>query len=207
MKQNVTILAKNPFTTRVKTRLAEEIGENAARGIYTRMLYQTLNLLVSQPMADTSLTLSLYSPEDQDFFQAAYPELAISQQVGKDLGARIQHALQQAFNNGAHKALVIGSDLPFMNWDLLHQAFFLLRDKTIVLGPALDGGYYLIGMQPPGVDVFQDIPWSSADVLKVTLQKARVSGLQPLLLPEHRDIDLKSDLEVWQTGLMSGRSR
>jgi len=206
MKQNVTILAKNPFTTRVKTRLAEEIGENAACGIYTRMLYQTLNLLVSEPMADTSLTLSLFSPEDRDYFQAAYPELAINQQAGKDLGARIQHALQQAFHKGAHKALVIGSDLPFMHWDLLHQAFSLLRDKAIVLGPALDGGYYLIGMQAPGVDVFQEIPWSTADVLKVTLQKARAAGFQPLLLPEHRDIDHKSDLEAWQAGLMDRRS-
>lgn len=205
MQQNVTIMAKNPFTTRVKTRLAEEIGEDAARGTYARLLYQTLNTLTSEPEAGTSLTLSLFSPGDGDFFRIPFPELTISQQVGDHLGERLQHALHQAFHHGARKALVIGSDLPGMQWDVLRQAFDLLQDCRVVLGPTRDGGYYLIGMQAPGVDVFQDIPWSTAGVLKATMQKAREAGCQPILLPEKQDIDHRSDLDAWQAGLLKSR--
>ena len=198
----MTVLAKNPFTTRVKTRLAGEIGEDAARGTYARLLYHTLNTLVSGPPHATGITLSLASPEDRFFFERAFPELAVNHQAPGDLGAKIQHALKEAFQHGAQKAVVIGSDLPFMDWDLLNQAFAEIRSETVVLGPASDGGYYLVGMQAPGVNVFKDIPWSSSGVLQMTLLRVRAEGYQPRLLPEFQDIDHLSDLEAWQAGLM-----
>ena len=200
MKRNVTILAKNPFTTRVKTRLGKDIGTDAARGVYARLLYQTLNQLVPS-RSSVSLTLSLISYEDRTFFEEAFPELKITQQTSGDLGMKMDHALQSAFKTGAQTAIVIGSDLPAMGWDLVDQAFEQIREKTVVLGPSRDGGYYLIGMQTPGINVFKDIPWSTESVLVTTLEIIREAGYQPILLPEHQDIDLSSDLQQWQAEL------
>ncbi len=206
MKQNVTILAKNPFTTRVKTRLASDIGAAAARGVYARLLYQTLNRLAPTP-SNASLTLSLPSPQDRQFFEAAYPELEITQQALGDLGNKMHHALESAFQKGAHAAIVIGSDLPAMDWDLLDQAFEQIQEKVVVLGPSQDGGYYLVGMQAPGVNVFTGIPWSSDRVLPMTLAKIRGAGYQPAFLPEHQDIDFSSDLQAWQIELKRTRDQ
>jgi len=203
MKQNVTILAKNPFTTRVKTRLGKDIGADAARGVYARLLYQTLINLVTSFQSKTRLTLSLISYQDQAFFATAFPELEITLQASGDLGDRMYHALAIAFQKGAQKAIVIGSDLPSMNWELLEQAFERLEEKTVVIGPSLDGGYYLIGMQAPGIDVFKDISWSSDRVLNQTLERIQEIGWQSSLLPEQEDIDLRSDLERWQASLIN----
>lgn len=205
MKQNVTILAKNPFTTRVKTRLAKDIGEDAARGVYARLLYQTLNRLAPS-RSSVSLTLSLASHKDRTFFEEAFPELEITQQASGNLGMKIDYALQSAFQKGAQTAIVIGSDLPAMGWDLLDQAFEQTREKAVVLGPSRDGGYYLIGMQAPGVNVFKGVPWSSDRVLVITLDKIREAGFQPILLPEHQDIDFASDLVEWQADLNQHRN-
>ena len=205
MNHHVTILAKNPFTTQVKTRLAKDIGADAARGVYARLLYQTLNRLTSS-RSKINLTLCLPSQNDRRFFEEAYPELEITQQASGDLGMKIHDALQSAFKTGAQTAIVIGSDLPAMGWNLLDQAFNQIQENAVLLGPSLDGGYYLIGMQAPGINIFKDVPWSSARVLMMTIEKIRAAGFQPILLPEHQDIDFASDLVEWQADLNQKRN-
>jgi uncharacterized protein len=201
MNKNVTILAKNPFTDRVKTRLAKDIGRDAACGIYARLLYQTLFQLLTPFKPSTRLTLSLVSDRDRPFFAEAFPELEITIQSPGSIGEKMNHALKTAFDNGAQKAIVIGSDLPDMDWELLDLAFKKITRKSIVLGPARDGGYYLIGMQSPGIDVFQDIPWSTNHVLTNTLERIADHGYQPEFLPEFQDIDHEPNLREWQASL------
>ena len=202
MRKNVTVLAKNPFDADVKTRLAQDLGVEQAKGVYARLLYQTLFSLLDKPEKETSLTLSLLSSRDREYFTEAFPEFEITHQASwGDLGEKIHHALQQAFQNGAQKAIVIGSDLPCIQWKCLNQAFEGINERNIALGPCVDGGYYLIGMQSPGVNVFQNIPWSTENVLGLTLEKVQAAGYQHYLLPECQDIDFQSDLRTWQASL------
>ena len=106
----------------------------------------------------------------------------------------MHHAIQHAFDEGYQKVVLIGSDLPDMNEKLIDRAFAELDTNDLVIGPAIDGGYYLIGMKEPNEALFDELPWSTSDVLNATLQIVKEQQLSIAMLPRLNDIDTIEDL-------------
>lgn len=194
MTKGLIIFAREPLPGRVKTRLAQDIGDQAAIEIYTAMLEDTLeqaNRLDSvQPLLFWSLETSTLPVLNQ------YPQISMHAQQGKDLGERMAAALAHSFNTGFCPCCIIGTDSPDLPAKHIHEAFELLeRDESdVVFGPANDGGYYLVGLRKTWSGLFEGIPWSTSVVLEENLRQAKMLGLRTSLLPSWYDIDTLEDL-------------
>ncbi len=110
------------------------------------------------------------------------------------LGVRMRAAFRAAFASGARRVVVVGSDLPELSTALLRRAFECLEAREAVVGPARDGGYYLLGLARPLPGIFEGIAWSTPGVLAATLQRLRATGVEPALLEELADVDVAADL-------------
>jgi rSAM/selenodomain-associated transferase 1 len=117
-------------------------------------------------------------------------------QTGDDLGARMASAFKQALDSGYRSVVVIGTDIPGINGPLLTTAMNSLRDHDVVLGPTVDGGYYLIGLRSPLPALFENIPWSTDQVYALTEQRIQALGLSLKILPKLRDLDTVEDLHI-----------
>ena len=191
----------------VKTRLASRLGDRGALEIYTAMVADLLAKL--QPLRDLVVPYFDALPGSADHsldYPPSIPSLLsrglLKVQRGEDLGQRMSNAFEEVFAAGAERAVLIGSDIPQIDAELLEGYFAALRKFPLVLGPAADGGYYLIGFQGERFDaaVFQGIEWSTEHVLEQTLGKARSLGLPFHLGTELRDIDTIEDLESLLSG-------
>jgi len=205
MKNCIIIMAKDPFKSKVKTRLAKSIGEAGARGVYARLLYDTLNKILSPLSNDFRIILSLSTKSSEKYFTEAYPEFFIEIQCPGDIGVRMQQAFKSAFDKGAEKAVLIGTDVPRIDWSTINQAFEKVNDRSIVIGPTTDGGYYLVGMTSPGVNIFNNVSWSSLEVMRQTIKNIEAQGYKSVLLPKLMDIDNDQDLRQWQSCLQGKR--
>lgn len=138
------------------------------------------------------------SPGAADYFAAAFPGMHASPQADGDLGGRLAESFEVEFDLGTDRVLVIGSDSPTLPFERLDEAREALTHADVVLGPADDGGYYLVGMRaaawPRGRRIFQDIPWSTSRVLAASVERASRAGLRLRLLESWYDIDGASDL-------------
>ena len=126
-------------------------------------------------------------------------------QGGGDIGARMRRALTDAFNERVERAVLIGSDIPGITAELLATAFERIEKEDIVLGPAADGGYYLIGLRRAAWDrgageIFRRIPWGGGQVLAATRKRIDALGLEAVLLETLADIDRPEDLVFWESG-------
>jgi rSAM/selenodomain-associated transferase 1 len=171
--------------------------ENAA-GLYARLLYRYLLDLAYSPLEQTAIELSVASPEDIPFFADAFPEWSVQPQVDGNLGQRMAASFDRAFAQGARSVVLTGSDIPGLNSTLVRQAYEALETVDLVLGPAADGGYYLIGMHAPHRPLFEGIPWSSDRVLVETVGRAHAQGLQVAYLPELYDVDSPAEYRRWR---------
>jgi rSAM/selenodomain-associated transferase 1 len=115
-------------------------------------------------------------------------------QSNGDLGVRMHAALGTVFTRGYRAAVLIGTDVPAISRPLLSQALILLDAHDVVLGPAVDGGYYLLGLKQVIPELFDNMPWSSDRVCRMTEERARTLRLKTALLPRHRDLDTVQDL-------------
>lgn len=208
MRQHLIVYAKRPIPGRTKTRLGAEIGHEAAAGIYARMLYTYLANVIchiwTMPQENAlTVELSTASPEDRTFFERAFPELLVHPQIEGDLGSRMAHSFTRAFDGGADAVVLTGSDIPGLTVPIIRQAFAHLRAPIDrgrlpgVIGPAADGGYYLIGMRAPGANLFEGIAWSTPTVCAETQRLAEQRDVHLALLPELADIDVRDDYETW----------
>jgi rSAM/selenodomain-associated transferase 1 len=134
------------------------------------------------------------------------PELIFTGQVGDCLGERLSHAFDWAFTGGASRVAAIGTDCIELSSDLIAEAFDLLVRNDAVLGPATDGGYYLIGLSRPVPDAFRDIPWSTDQTFAVTSSRLAGAGVIPHLLPPLNDIDTWDDLEAAELTTLAAES-
>lgn len=201
MKRRLIVYAKCPLPGRAKTRLGAAIGDDAAAGVYTRLLYGYLLDLMSADFGDASVELSVADEEDVSFFADAFPELTVEAQVRGDLGCRMASSFQRAFQAGAETAVLTGTDIPGLSGAAVQEAFRKLEEVPVVIGPAEDGGYYLIGMRAPGAPLFQGVAWSSDLVLAQTEALAKDHGLEIGYLPQRWDVDTEADFQRWQKEL------
>jgi len=116
-------------------------------------------------------------------------------QEGSGLGERLRTAFGEAFEQGATRVIAIGTDAPDLNSEKIQTAFLELESQEMVVGPACDGGYYLIGMKRPIFDIFDGIDWSTQQVLRQTLEKLESENLPYSLLEPLHDIDTAQDLD------------
>jgi rSAM/selenodomain-associated transferase 1 len=203
MMRHLIVYAKRPQPGYAKTRLGAAIGAEQAAGVYARLLYTYLLDLLRADLADTSIELSLASLADVPFFTDAFPELVMCAQIEGDLGQRLAASFAQAFTAGAEVVVVTTSDTPSLDRRLVDAAFRKLGSAPVVIGPAADGGYYLIGMRAPGASLFEGVEWSSERVLAQTRALAHAQGLAVAFLPEQFDVDTLEDFERWQQQILS----
>lgn len=188
------IFIRNPQLGKVKTRLARTVGDEEALRIYFFLLEKTRRAALGVQ----AQRLLFYS----DFIEKndGWPEADFSKktQIGGDLGQRMEQAFRKAFEAGAQKAAIIGSDCPELTGELLQTAFDLLGKTDFVLGPVPDGGYYLLGMKALEPFVFQGIEWSTATVRAKTSEKIEALGKACALLPTLADVDTEADWLAFQ---------
>lgn len=188
-KEVVLVFQKNEVLGKVKTRLAAGVGEEQALEIYRQLLAKTYFAL-----RDFSVSITTYFSEfiPDNPIHSAKNKLV---QVGQDLGDRMKNAFAENFESGMEKVVLIGTDCPSLEGIHLSQAFEALDQSDLVIGPAQDGGYYLIGMKRRADFLFEGITWSSELVLSQTLALAAAQGLKTSLLPVLEDIDTLEDWE------------
>jgi rSAM/selenodomain-associated transferase 1 len=176
----------------VKTRLAQEIGDRAACDAYQKLVRAVVSRIDS--LHDVQLR---YSPDDAEKEVGLWrkPQWALSPQGGGSLGQRLTRAFAELFAAGARRVVIVGSDCPWLSAADIEQAWNDLETHDLVLGPARDGGYWLVGLRELLPELFNDISWSTATVLEQTLERARARGLRFRLLRELRDVDTLDD---WQ---------
>lgn len=198
------VFARPPVLGRIKTRLAATLGPEAALAIYRRLLAITQQAVAAAavpatvwlaeappagPLADANTAAAL--PE--------WPGLPWRIQApALDLGERMAAAFAVTFAEGAGRVAVIGTDCPGLTAEILMQAINGLAAHDVMIGPAADGGYYLLALRRPCPELFQNIAWSSASVLADTLALAAGLGLLVGLLPTLHDVDTADDLAHWE---------
>ncbi len=188
-KEVVLVFQRNEILGKVKTRLAARVGEEQAMEIYRYLLNKTY-LALKEITVPITTYFSEFIPENP--IHSAENKLV---QVGGDLGERMKNAFAAHLESGMEKVVLIGTDCPSLEGIHLVQAFEALEHFDLVLGPARDGGYYLIGMKRRADFLFEGITWSSELVLSQTLALAADQGLHSSLLPILEDIDSPEDWE------------
>jgi rSAM/selenodomain-associated transferase 1 len=185
---------KYPERGMVKVRLSQSIGEEAATDLYRASIQDTLTTLQS---LEIPYHIAVYPPESQDLFTRWLgPSYQFIHQQGKNLGERLKNGFETMFKKKYRAVIALASDSPDLPIEILLEAVSSLQTHKVVIGPATDGGYYLIGFSHDLFipDVFEDIAWSTATVFRDTLVRIESVTSQVYVLPEWADIDTKSDL-------------
>ncbi len=191
MENVLLIFIKNPELGKVKTRLANSIGDVEALQVYQELLKKTISV-AGNTEARRQLWYSSFIDYEDGISTDTFEKYL---QSGSDLGERMRNSFQQAFKEGVDRVVIIGSDCPSLNEKILENAFERLEENDLVIGPSEDGGYYLLGMNRLFETFFKDIKWSTESVLESTLQKAKTEGLKVYQLPILNDIDNLEDLK------------
>ncbi|MDG2227108.1 MAG: TIGR04282 family arsenosugar biosynthesis glycosyltransferase [Flavobacteriales bacterium] len=187
---HLIIFVKNPELGKVKTRLAKTIGDEKALYIYKLLLEQTFQVTLPV-MAEKKLYYSEFVQNMDQFNDLVYEKHI---QSGDGLGNKMYHAIKHSFAEWADKVVLIGSDCFELNSGIIEEAFKALEESDYVLGPAKDGGYYLIGMKELNLEVFQNKEWSTENVFLDTLLDIKNQGKSHYILPTLSDVDVEEDL-------------
>lgn len=188
------VFAKAPRPGHVKTRLAVDVGHREAARIYRELGREVVDAVRPGPWR----TVVAYAPrgagrEVADWLGRRDVEYWV--QEGDDLGERMERAFDRAFGS-ASRVCVVGTDAPSVDGSVVAEAFRALDDADVVVGPARDGGYYLLALARPLPRLFRDIPWSTEAVLATTLDRVRAAGLSHHLLTPLTDVDTLADLRA-----------
>jgi rSAM/selenodomain-associated transferase 1 len=193
--RQVIVFLKAPRPGLVKTRLSATMGAEAACTAYRQLVGTVLDHVSGLP----AVTLC-YSPDDaareiEPWLRGGW---SLQSQGEGDLGQRMSRAFSRAFQNGARRVVIIGSDCPTMAVQDIEDAWTALETNHLVLGPATDGGYWLMGLHQAEPILFEGISWSTESVFQETLSRAKAGGLHVKLLRTLSDIDTEAD---WKTYL------
>jgi hypothetical protein len=192
------IFAKEPRPGQVKTRLSPPLSPEAAARLYHCFLEDILDEMVRAP--EVRLAVAFSPPSARGFFRRmAPPETILFPQEGADLGERMARAFARGFAAGFGPILLRGGDVPDLPAAVVSEANAVLAagQAQVVLGPATDGGYHLVGLTEPQPALFRGPAWSSSTVLTDTLSLARQLDLRVHLLPPWADIDTFDDLRTF----------
>jgi rSAM/selenodomain-associated transferase 1 len=195
MKQLVLLCIKAPVKGQVKSRLAAFAGEDFALELYKNFI---LDIVDTVEKSGHPFRICVYPPSAEktvsDWLRSAYHTMP---QIGDDLGAKMENAFKRVFAEGFTSAVLIGSDIPDLLPAVLNEAFESLKNNDVVVGPAVDGGYYLIGFNKGSFcpRAFQGIAWSTSAVFRETMDIINTSSLRVHLAPEWRDVDTMDDLQ------------
>ncbi|HLF64306.1 MAG TPA: TIGR04282 family arsenosugar biosynthesis glycosyltransferase [Saprospiraceae bacterium] len=189
MSNALVIFVKNPIPGKVKTRLAAEIGEDRARDIYLWLLQHTRDVTSDLPVTKY-VYYSDFIQED-DIWSADLYEKRL--QTGELLGERMHNAITEVLQH-QRQVVLIGSDSADLDTQIVSYAFEVLHYVDIVIGPAMDGGYYLIGCKAPQPKIFEGIAWSTSEVFTNTRNLLLKMHLDFKLLPQRSDIDSPEDI-------------
>jgi hypothetical protein len=189
------IFVKAPLPGKVKTRLARELGDEAACRLYRNMARDIAEKLGRD---DSWETIIAFSPPEEEGLVRDWlgPGFSYHPQKGDDLGERMFRAIADALESGYGRVVLVGSDIPEITAEIILRAFESLEGVDIVLGPARDGGYYLVGMKRPYRDIFTGIPWSTPEVMAATCGRIREAGLTTAFIEPLSDVDDPEDLET-----------
>lgn len=192
MSNGLIIFIKNPEIGKVKTRLAKTIGNQKALEVYQLLQERTKKVSLGVN-ARRFLFYSNSIAQNDGWIEQEFEKLL---QADGNLGERMIDAFRAAFAAGMEKAIIIGSDCFDITPELIELAYQKLNNADVVIGPANDGGYYLIGMKNLDVGLFQDIEWSTESVFRDTVSKVKKAAFTYETLPTLIDIDTEDDLKA-----------
>jgi uncharacterized protein len=195
MDSKIIIFTRYPEPGKTKTRLIPALGQDGAATLYRRMAEHTVG--VARDLAQVrGISLEVrYEGASEDLMNSWLgDELLYREQTGSDLGARMWWSFQDAFDDGFSQVVIVGCDCPGMNVAILDAALEQLRNWDLVLGPANDGGYYLMGLRKPHRELFQNVAWGTGWVLDQTVGIARSLQLSVILVSALDDVDRPQDL-------------
>ena len=190
MQRAILLFVKYPEPGRVKTRLAAKVGAQEAVEIYKKLVTAVCKLLPKN-----ATTIVCYDPPERRAEVESWlatqlpPGAQYHPQVAGDLTPRLVDAFEHAFQLGAEKIAVIGSDCIELTSAIFAETWKALDNKDMAIGPGADGGYYLLALKRPEPRLFMEIPWSTDEVLAATLKQAKACGLRTHLLPILNDVD------------------
>lgn len=195
--RHLLVFARAPEEGRVKTRLAAGIGTEDALRVYRTLGRRVVDQLRQGPWRLVVLHDPPAGERSVREWMGAHGGVEFGPQAAGDLGERMSHAIQSAMQAGAGSVCVIGTDAPEVDQPLVEEAFRALeRGADVVFGPAVDGGYYLVGLRAPAPSLFRSMPWSTDRVLSISLDRCREAKLEVALLRTLRDVDTLEDLEA-----------
>lgn len=198
-RRRLIVLTRFPVPGKTKSRLIPVLGPVGAAAIHSRMTEHTL---------DTAQALGLHRSRSLEVCYTGADEAAMRGWLGEgrhyipqsegNLGRRMAHAFGRAFSENKRRVVLIGTDCPALSTAHLRKAFSLLRTTDAVIGPALDGGYYLLGLRRMDQEIFSGIPWGGDAVCRRTREKLRRAGFSVRELPPLGDVDTAADLDMWE---------
>mgnify|MGYP000722369615 CR=1 FL=1 len=188
-KELVIVFVKNIKLGKVKTRLAKTIGNQGAFEVY-KNLVEITEKATENLQTDKRIYFSdaVIDSKWGKHFKAA--------QKGENLGERMKNAFIKGFEDGYERIVLIGSDLPDINSNHIEKGLEILKNNDAVFGPAIDGGYYLVGMAKMYDSIFDNKPWSQPNLLEITLNELKQNSISFELLEALNDIDTFEDLEA-----------
>jgi rSAM/selenodomain-associated transferase 2/rSAM/selenodomain-associated transferase 1 len=193
------IFTRHPEPGKTKTRLIPVLGIQGAVGLHRQMIDHTLTWARQlKNSSGVSLEVRYEGGDERRVRKWLGPDIPCCPQVNGDLGARMSQAFNEAFSAGIGRVIIVGTDIPGLSGGLVQTACEALKENDVVLGPAKDGGYYLIGLRKPMPQLFGGIPWGTGEVLPKTLGIAADLKLQVFLLEPLDDVDRPEDLGIWE---------
>jgi hypothetical protein len=191
----LVVFLKAPRPGAVKTRLIPALGEENATALYRVLAEEGVRR--TAPVGGEYERLFFFAPDDaRAEMEAWLGARGWLPQEGRDLGGRMAAAFETAFREGAQRVAIVGTDAPWVSRERVLEALSALDAHPVVLGPARDGGYYLIALACPRAELFDGIAWSTSGVLRTTIAKARALGLPVRLLQPLTDIDTLEDVRA-----------
>jgi uncharacterized protein len=198
-KQQLIIFTRYPEPGKTKTRLIAALGTIGAANLQRQMTEHTIfQVQELQKVIDIIVEVWYEGGDLQLMEDWLGLDLVYQPQGEGDLGSRMARSLFKAFQSGVEEVIIIGTDCPGVNAQILATAFEKLHAFDLVLGPAIDGGYYLIGLRQPIPELFVNIEWGTAQVFQKTLDIAQKLNLSHVNLSPLADVDRPEDLPIWE---------
>lgn len=201
MRPGVGLFAKPAVPGEVKTRLCPPLSPERAAALYAAFLGDSAEMLDRQPTWDWWVFSTDVDAQQMSWPVDAPQPHAWRPQEGADLGARMLHAMRALLENAHTCAVLVGSDHPTLPAERIRQAIAQCAERDVVLGPSLDGGYYLVASSRPIPELFHDMPWSTPDVFRLTLERIAKHNLRAGFLDPWYDVDRPADLQLLRNHL------